>query len=90
MSSEKIATVKVYTMDACPYCEAAKRLLKQRNIAFEEIRVPLDDDAQWERLEKLSGMKTMPQIWAGDQLVGGYTDLKARDDQDQLANLLPK
>jgi glutaredoxin len=32
-------------------------------------------------------MKTMPQIWAGDELIGGYTELAARDTQDGLASL---
>jgi glutaredoxin 3 len=84
MSAPKVT---VYTMDYCPYCERAKALLKQRGIAFEEVRVPEDDDAQWEALEKKSGMKTMPQIWAGSRLIGGYNELALEDRKDQLSSL---
>jgi glutaredoxin 3 len=79
--------VKVYTMSSCPYCEAAKRLLTQRGIEFQEIKVPLDDDAQWEQLYQLSGMRTMPQIFAGDRLIGGYRELTLEDKKDTLASL---
>lgn len=81
------AKVTVYTMDHCPYCERAKELLKRRGITYAEIRVPMDDDAQWDALEKKTGMKTMPQILNGEKLIGGYTDLAAIDQQDQLASL---
>jgi glutaredoxin 3 len=82
-----MAKVTVYTMDYCPFCERAKGLLKQRGVAYEEIRVPMDDDAQWEALEKKTGMKTMPQILHGDKVIGGFNDLSGLDQKDQLASL---
>jgi glutaredoxin 3 len=82
-----MAKIVVYTMDYCPYCLRAKELLKQRGVAFVEKLLPMDDDAAWEELEKKSGMKTMPQIFSGDQLVGGYRELAELDQKDQLASL---
>jgi glutaredoxin 3 len=82
-----MAKVTVYTMDFCPYCERAKSLLKQRGVPYDEVRVPMDDDAQWDALEKKTGMKTMPQILHGDRLIGGYNDLASIDQKDQLASL---
>jgi len=79
--------VVVYTMDYCPYCERAKSLLQRKGIAFQEVRLSEDDDASWDALEKRSGMKTMPQIFADDQLIGGYTDLAALDARDGLQSL---
>jgi glutaredoxin 3 len=81
------AQVTVYTMEYCPFCLRAKDLLKRRGIDFKEVMVPMDDDAQWEALEKKSGMKTMPQIFHGEQLIGGFQDLSALDQKDQLASL---
>ncbi len=74
-------------MHFCPFCERAKQLLKTRGIPFQEILVPEEDDEAWDALFQRSGMKTMPQIFAGDQLIGGYSDLAALDQQDQLRSL---
>jgi glutaredoxin 3 len=79
--------VTVYTMNFCPYCKRAKELLGQRGIAFKEVLIPEEDEAQWDELEKRSGMKTMPQIFNGDQLIGGYSELSALDGKDKLVSL---
>jgi glutaredoxin 3 len=82
-----MAKVTLYTMEYCPYCKQAKALLTRRGIAFEEILVPDDDEAQWDALLKRSGMRTMPQIFHGDRLIGGYQELSELDGQDALASL---
>jgi glutaredoxin 3 len=82
-----MAKVTVYTMNYCPYCERAKQLLKTRGVAFEEVRVAEDDDAMWDKLFERSGLKTMPQIFAGESLIGGYTDLAALDQSQGLDHL---
>ncbi len=79
--------VTIYTMQNCPYCLRAKDLMKRRGVSFTEVLVPLEDEAQWDQLEKRSGMKTMPQIFAGDQLIGGFTELSELDGKDQLASI---
>lgn len=79
--------VKVYTMNYCPYCVRAKELLKQRGIPFTEVKVEEDDDAQWEALYQLSKMRTMPQIFHNDTLIGGYNELAALDQKDKLTSL---
>lgn len=81
------ARVKLYTMDFCPFCERAKALLKQRGVDFEEIRVAYEDDAMWDDLERRSGMKTMPQIFDGEKVIGGYNELASLDGTDRLASL---
>lgn len=80
--------VVVYTMKNCPYCVRAKQLLTQRGVPYTEVLVPEEDDAKWEELYQRSGMRTMPQIFNGTQLIGGYTDLAALDQKDQLKSLL--
>ncbi len=82
-----MAAVKVYTMKNCPYCERAKALLSQRGIPYTEELVPFEDEAKWDELEKKTGMKTMPQIFHGERVIGGYSDLAALDGQDKLASL---
>lgn len=80
--------VTVYTMPYCPYCTRAKELLKRRGIPFQEVLVQTDDEIQWERLYERSGMRTMPQIFADERLIGGYMELAALDAQDQLKSLI--
>jgi glutaredoxin 3 len=78
--------VTVYSSPSCPYCVRAKELLKSRNIPFEEIMIGWDDEAGWEAMRvKSGGMKTVPQIYIDDKLVGGYTDLAALDQSGELA-----
>ncbi|MEW6058254.1 MAG: glutaredoxin, partial [Bdellovibrionota bacterium] len=57
----------VYTMKFCPYCESAKRLLQMKGYSFEEVVVEMDDEETWDRLEKQTGFKTMPQIFIGEK-----------------------
>ncbi len=66
--------VVVYTTGYCPYCHAAKEFLKSKKVAFEEIDVT-DDEAMREKLEKMSGQSTVPQIFADGRSIGGYEDL---------------
>ena len=45
-----MAKVTVYTSENCPYCLRAKELLKQRGMAYSEVKIGWDDDAQWDAL----------------------------------------
>ncbi len=80
--------VVIYTMYNCVNCVQAKQLLKTRGIPFKEVLVQDNDDMAWIELFEKSGMKTMPQIFNGEVLVGGYSELAALDKKDQLKSLL--
>lgn len=81
------AEVVVYTMASCPYCTAAKSLLDQRGIPYKEILVANDDDQTWDDLLKRSGMRTMPQIYHGEAVIGGFQELSELDKKDNLSSL---
>ena len=67
--------VTVYVTQTCPYCHAAKALLKSKGIPFKEVDVT-GDDAMRERLVQMSGgRETVPQVFFGKMSVGGYEDL---------------
>lgn len=82
-----MSNLKVYTGENCPYCVRAKALLKERGIAYDEVKLGWDDEKAWDDLAKKSGMQTVPQIFHGETLIGGYTELAALDARDQLASL---
>ena len=80
--------VRMYTTQVCPYCQRAKALLKQRGVAeIEEIRVDLDPTER-DRMVRLTGRRTVPQIFIGEQHVGGCDDLVALDQAGGLMPLL--
>ena len=80
--------VTVYTTDSCVYCRQAERFLKGRGIPFKQVDVSGDDAARQLLVERSGGRKTVPQIFVGDQPIGGYTDMIALDRSKQLDALL--
>ena len=80
--------VKMYTTLVCPYCIRAKMLLKQRGVQhIDEIRVDLDPDER-QTMMKVTGRRTVPQIFIGNTHVGGCDDLIALDQRGGLMPLL--
>ncbi len=82
-----MASVTVYSTDACPYCIQAKRLLDKRGIAYEEINLARDPDGRTQLAGK-TGMMTFPQILIDDELIGGYNETVAADKSGRLQELL--
>jgi glutaredoxin 3 len=80
--------VRMYTTQVCPFCLRAKALLKQRGVqSIDEVRIDLDP-AQRDAMVRLTGRRTVPQIFIGDTHVGGCDDLIALDQRGGLAPLL--
>ena len=70
-----MASVVVYGTKFCPFCVAARRLLAAEGIDFKDILVD-GDRAMRAQIAERSGRSTVPQIWAEDQHIGGFTDLQ--------------
>lgn len=83
-----MAHVVVYTRQLCGYCTAAKRLLDQKGVVFEEIDATGRPDARAEMIARARGRSTFPQIFVGDVHVGGCDDLYALDRGGGLDRLL--
>ncbi len=79
--------VSVYTTNYCGYCVAAKNLLKAKDIPYQEIDVS-NDPAMRQELVQRTGRRTVPQIFIGDESIGGFTELKALSDKGQLGEKL--
>ena len=84
-----MAAVVIYSTPWCPYCIRAKRLLNEKGTAFTDIDVSADPALRQEMV-RLSGRSTVPQIWIGEQHVGGCDDLYALERQRRLDELLSK
>ena len=77
----------MYCTAACPFCQAAERLLKEKGVAIEKIRVDLEPGRRGEMMQK-SGRRTVPQIWIGERHIGGCDDLYDLERQGGLDPLL--
>ncbi|MDB5037820.1 MAG: glutaredoxin 3 [Bacteriovoracaceae bacterium] len=79
--------VKVYTKTYCPYCDRAKELLKKKNVSFEETNIENDPEGA-QKLFAKTGFKTVPQIFIGEECIGGCDDLYALEKAGKLDALL--
>jgi glutaredoxin 3 len=80
--------IVMYTIDWCPYCEAAKRLLTAKGAAFEEINLTGKTAERIKLREMSGGSTTVPQIFIGETHVGGCDELYALDRAGRLDPLL--
>ncbi len=81
------ADVRIYTTTYCGYCHAAKSLLRQRGVAFEEIDCT-DDASTRKWLIETTGQRTVPQIFIAGVPVGGFSELSALDRAGTLVAIL--
>lgn len=87
-TGEEMQKVQVYTAKICSYCQAAKRLLSQRQIAFEEINLDDKPDLRLKLSEENNGYRTVPMIFIDSKFIGGFTELAALDREGGLIHLL--
>ncbi|TVQ55965.1 MAG: glutaredoxin 3 [Rhodobacteraceae bacterium] len=80
--------VEIYTSPLCGYCHAAKRLLSEKGVAFEEIDVLSDPDRRREMTARSGGGRTVPQIFVDGAPIGGCDDLYALERKGALDALL--
>jgi glutaredoxin 3 len=79
--------VTIYTRQFCGYCTAAKRLLRDKGVNFDEIDATYAPEKRQEMMTR-SGRQTFPQIFIGDRHVGGCDDLYALEQGGDLDPLL--
>jgi glutaredoxin 3 len=79
--------VTVYLSDWCPYCQRAKNLLSQKQVVINEINVEEDPKLREEMIAR-SNRRTVPQIFIGDNHVGGCDELYALDGSGELDRLI--
>ncbi len=81
-------TIEIYTQPFCPYCARAVNLLTKKGVTFKEIDAPGGTPAREEARARSGGRSTVPQIFIGDQHIGGSDDLAALERAGKLDALL--
>ena len=66
-----MATVKIYSTPACPYCKMTKDFLAEKNIPFEDVDVSVSQSAAQEMVAK-SGQMGVPVIDIDGKIIVGF------------------
>ena len=66
--------VEIFCTPYCPYCIRAKKLLENKNVEYEDIRVDKLPERHDEMIKR-SNRTSVPQIFIDDFHVGGCDDL---------------
>ena len=81
------AKIRIYGSERCSYCTAARMLLQEKGLEFDEVLVTGNDGAR-ERMEALTGGRTVPQVMIDETPVGGFDELYEMERSGELDRLL--
>lgn len=84
--SDKIK-ITMYASEYCSYCMAARMLLKKKGVDYDEVLVS-DDPALRQEMERRSNKTSVPQIFIGDQPIGGFDELYELEESGELDRML--
>jgi len=73
--------ITIFGQQSCGYCREAKALCERNNLEYKYIDI-VQENVSFSDMEEMLGKKirTVPQIFNGQEYIGGYTELKARID----------
>ena len=81
-------TIEIYTTQSCPYCVAARQLLRKKGVQYTEIDVGRDPGLRDFMTRRAHGGRTVPQIFIDGEHIGGCDELYALDYAGGLDPLL--
>ena len=82
-----MSQITVYSTDPCSFCARVKGLLEAHGAEFVEVNLSKDPAGRMELVSK-TGMMSFPQVLVGDQLIGGFAELRAAAEDGRLDELL--
>jgi len=65
-------SITIYTKTDCKWCDLLKALLKRKNIDYTQTIISLDD---FEDFKQKHNVTTLPQLYHGEKLIGGYSSV---------------
>ena len=80
-------TIEIYTTPTCPFCHAAKDLLRDKSVSFEEI-VVIDPNKRAAMSARADGRTSVPQIFINGAHIGGCDELYILEKTGKLNALL--
>ena len=79
--------VTIYDTELCTTCWSVQKLLEKRDIPYEHV-VVVEDSDEHRKLTERTGMETLPQVFVGSVLLGGYEETAVAAEAGMLADLL--
>ena len=80
--------IEIYTKDYCPYCQAAKSLLRAKGVDFSEKSLTESPELRSEMMRRVKGRHTVPQIFVDDVGLGGFDNIALLDERGKLDQIL--
>lgn len=87
-ATDMFFSIAVFSKSYCPYCKATKSLLSSLDAKFYAIELDQESDGDeiQDALQKISGQRTVPNVYIGQKHIGGNSDLQAK--KSELPQLL--
>ena len=79
--------VTIYDTELCTTCWSVQKLLEKRDIPYQHV-VVVEDSDEHRKLSERTGMETLPQVFVGNVLLGGYEEIAVAAEAGMLADLL--
>jgi len=80
--------VVIYSTGWCPHCVRARALLQRKGVPYTEIRIDEQPAERATMIERSGGRRTVPQIFVGDEYLGGSDEIHALERSGKLDELL--
>lgn len=77
----------MYATTTCRFCAMARELFRSKGVTWTEVSIDVEPDNRAEMMSR-SGRRTVPQVFIGDEHVGGFDDLDALDQEGALDRML--
>jgi glutaredoxin len=87
-------SITIHSKNNCKYCTLSKEFFNNNNMKFTEVFYDTESADYEEKKADLSKLvldfKTFPQIFIGDELLGGYSDLLEASENLKLQDMCKK
>tara|TARA_B100001250_G_C19206003_1_gene531481 strand:+ start:86 stop:340 length:255 start_codon:yes stop_codon:yes gene_type:complete len=80
--------IKMYTSSYCPYCANAEKLLSEKGFEIIEKILVDEDPRALEKMIKITGKRTVPQIFIDKVYIGGFEELREYNLSGELDKIL--
>ena len=73
-----MTSIKIYTVNYCPYSKKAKKLLDELGLEYKEIDITENEPEMRIKLGELTdGSQSIPKVFVNKKFIGGYDRLYA-------------